>query len=74
MKQNRRLSEAQKQLSQAHVVIAEIKNETIAKKVLLKSDADQSKKDLTTRFSQSFSNFRSKERQIFLEVKQQIIY
>ena len=71
---NRRLSEAQKQLSQANVVITEIKNETIAaKKVLLESDAYQSKKDLTTRFSRALATFRSKERQIFIEVKQQII-
>jgi len=71
---NRRLSEAQKQLSQANVVISEIKNETIAaKKVLLQSDSDQAKKDLATRFSRALATFRSKERQVFLEVKQQII-
>nr|UYC31370.1 ATP synthase CF0 subunit I [Odontella aurita var. minima] len=71
---NRRLSEAQKQLSQAHIVISEIKNETIAaKKVLLESDAYEAKKDLSTRFSRALATFRSKERQIFLEVKQQII-
>ncbi len=71
---NKRLSEAQKQLSQAHVVITEIKNETIAaKRVLLESDAYQSKKDLTTRFNRALATFRSKERQIFLEIKQQII-
>jgi len=71
---NKRLSEAQKQLSQAQVVITEIKNETIAaKKVLLESDAYQSKKDLTTRFNRALATFRSKERQIFLEIKQQII-
>ena len=71
---NRRLDEAQKQLSQANVVITEIKNETIAtKKTLLQADANQSKKDLTTRFSRALATFRTKERQIFLEVKQQII-
>ena len=71
---NRRLSEAQKQLSQANVVITEIKNETItAKKILLQSDAEQAKKDLATRFSRALATFRSKERQVFLEVKQQII-
>ena len=70
---NRRLSEAQKQLSQANVV-TEIKNETVAaKKVLLEADAYQSKKELATRFSRALAAFRSKERQIFLEVKQQII-
>jgi F-type H+-transporting ATPase subunit b len=71
---NRRLSEAQKQLSQANVVITEIKNETIAaKKVLLESDASQSKKDLATSFSRALAAFRAKERQIFLAVKEQII-
>ena len=71
---NRRLSEAQKQLSQANVVITEINNETIAvKKVLLEADTSQSKKDLANRFSRALATFRSKERQIFLEVKQQII-
>ena len=70
----RRLSEAQKQLTQANVVIGEIKNETIAgKKVLLESDAYQAKKDLKIRFDRALATFRSKERQIFLEVKQQII-
>ena len=71
---NRRLSEAQKQLSQAHVVISEIRNETqSAKTNLLKSDANIAKKELTTRFNRAISSFRSKERAIFLEVKQQII-
>jgi F-type H+-transporting ATPase subunit b len=69
-----RLSEAEKQLSQANLVISEIKNETIAtKKVLLKSDAFDAKKDLKIRFERALSAFRSKERQIFLEIKQQII-
>jgi F-type H+-transporting ATPase subunit b len=69
-----RLSEAEKQLSQANLVISEIKNETIAtKKVLLKSDAFDAKKDLKIRFERALTAFRSKERQIFLEIKQQII-
>jgi hypothetical protein len=68
------LSEAQKQLSQAHVVISEIRNETTSTKTnLLKSEANIAKKDLTTRFNRAISSFRSKERMIFLEVKQQII-
>jgi F-type H+-transporting ATPase subunit b len=70
----KRLSEAQKQLNQAQVVINEIKNEAIAtKKMLLESDADQAKRDLKIRFERALANFRSKERQIFLEIKQQII-
>ena len=70
----KRLSEAEKQLNQANLVISEIKNETITtKKVLLESDAYQSKKDLKIRFERALATFRSKERQIFLEIKQQII-
>ena len=69
-----RLAEAKKQLEQANIVIGEIKNETIAtKKVLLESDAYQAKKDLSIRFDRALATFRSKERQIFLEIKQQII-
>ena len=70
----KRLNEAQKQLNQANLVISEIKNETVAtKKVLLESDAFQAKRDLTVRFERALATFRSKERQIFLEIKQQII-
>ncbi len=69
----KRLDEAQKQLSQANLVISEIKNETITtKKVLLESDAYQAKKDLAVRFDRALASFRSKERQIFVEIKQQI--
>jgi F-type H+-transporting ATPase subunit b len=70
----KRLREAQKQLDQANLVIGEIRNETTAtKKVLLESDAYQAKKDLKIRFERALATFRSKERQIFLEIKQQII-
>jgi F-type H+-transporting ATPase subunit b len=70
----KRLAEAQKQLNQATIVISEIKNETVTtKKVLLESDAFQAKKDLTVRFDRALASFRSKERQIFVEIKQQII-
>jgi F-type H+-transporting ATPase subunit b len=70
----KRLSEAEKQLNQANIVIEEIKKETInTKKVLLESDAFEAKKDLKIRFERALATFRSKERQIFLEIKQQII-
>jgi F-type H+-transporting ATPase subunit b len=70
----KRLDEAQKQLNQATLVISEIKNETVAtKKLLLESDAYEAKKDLKIRFERALATFRSKERQIFLEIKQQII-
>ena len=70
----KRLDEAQKQLNQANLVISEIKNETVStKKVLLESEAFAAKRDLKIRFERALSAFRSKERQIFLEIKQQII-
>ena len=69
-----RLAEAKNQLEQANIVIGEIKNETTAtKKLLLESDAYEVKKDLGIRFERALATFRSKERQIFLEIKQQII-
>lgn len=69
-----RLAEAKKQLEQANIIIGEIKSETIAtKKLLLESDAYEAKKDLGIRFERALATFRSKERQIFLEIKQQII-
>ncbi len=70
----KRLSEAQKQLDQAQVIIGEIKAETIStKKALLESDAYEARKDLKIRFDRALATFRSKERQIFLDIKQQII-
>ena len=70
----KRLDEAQKQLNQANLVVSEIKNETVStKKILLESDAFEAKKDLKIRFERALATFRSKERQIFLEIKQQII-
>jgi F-type H+-transporting ATPase subunit b len=70
----KRLNEAQKQLNQANFVISEIKNQSITtKKALLESDAFQAKKDLMIRFERALATFRSKERQIFVEIKQQIV-
>jgi F-type H+-transporting ATPase subunit b len=70
----KRLSEAEKQLNQANLVITEIRNETVAtKKILLESEAYTAKKDLKIRFERALATFRSKERQIFLEIKEQII-
>jgi len=71
---NERLSDAQKQLSQAHFSLSRIRKETKNTKInLLKSDANIAKKELEIRFNRAISTFRSKERIIFLEVKQQII-
>jgi len=70
----KRLNEAKKQVNQANLVISEIQSETVAtKKILLESDAFQAKKDLTVRFERALATFRSKERQIFIEIKQQIV-
>ena len=70
----KRLSEAEKQLNQANLVISEIKNETVAtKKLLLEADAFEAKKNLKIRFERALATFRSKERQIFIEIKEQII-
>ena len=70
----KRLNEAKKQLNQANLVINEIKNETITtKKILLESEAFNAKKDLKIRFDRALATFQSKERQIFLDVKNQII-
>lgn len=70
----KRLSEAQKQLNQVNLVISEIRNETVkTKQTLLESDAYRAKKDLKIRFERALAAFRSKERQIFIEIKQQII-
>ena len=70
----KRLSEAEKQLNQADLVMVEIKSEALAtKKKLLESDAYEAKKDLKIRFERALAAFRSKEQQIFLEIKQQIV-
>jgi F0F1-type ATP synthase membrane subunit b/b' len=71
---DRRFNEAQKQLSQANILISKIKREAVeSQKVLLQSEISQTKKELTLRFSRATAAIRSKERQIFIEIKQQII-
>jgi F-type H+-transporting ATPase subunit b len=70
----RRLNEADKQLNQTNIVITEIKNETIAtKKQLLESEAYVIRKDLKIRFERALAAFRSQEREMFLEIKKQIV-
>ena len=71
---DRRFNEAQKQLSQANILISKIKREAVeSQKILLQSEISQTKKELTLRFSRATAAIRSKERQIFIEIKQQII-
>ena len=68
-----RLKEAQKQLNQASVIISEIKAETlVTKKKMLEADAFDARKDLKFRFERAVNAFKSKERQIFFEIKDQI--
>ena len=70
----KRLDEAKKQLDQANLVISQIKNETITtKKMLLESDASAAKRDLKIRFERALATFKSKESQIFVEIKQRIV-
>lgn len=72
---SRRLDEAQKQLNQVELIIDQIKTDTLATKMnLLESEALESKKDLIVRFSRALATFKTKERQIFLEIKQEIIF
>ena len=63
------------QLNQVAVLISEITEEqtVLIKKSRLETDVDQSKRDLITRFEKALTIFRSKEQQIFFEIKQQII-
>ena len=69
-----RLTEAKKQLNQANLIINQIKTDTItAKKALLDADVSRAKTDLKIRFDRGLATFRSKERQVFLEIKQQIV-
>ena len=71
----KRLAEAQKQLNQAHVVISQIKSETLAtKKVMLKADAIEAQNDLKFRFERAVGAFKSKERRIFFEIKENLKY
>lgn len=70
----KRLNEAEKQLSQVNLVISEIKNETLTtKKLLLEADTFVAKRELKIRFERALATFKTKERQIFLEIKEQII-
>ena len=70
----KRLTEAKKQLNQVNLIIDKIKTETLTtKKTLLASDAAQARNDLKVRFERGLVAFRSKERTVFLEIKQQIV-
>ena len=69
----KRLKEAEKQLNQANLVIHEIRHGTVlTKKLFLDTETFETKKDLKIRFERALATFRSKKRQIFLEIKQHI--
>lgn len=68
-----RLNEAKKQLSQASVVINKIKSDTLkTKKLMLEADANEARSNLRFRFEKAMLTFKSKERRIFFEIKEQI--
>jgi len=70
----KRLTEAQKQMVQLSVIINDIRNDTLStKKTMLNIDVIEAKTDLKFRFERALSSFKSKERQIFFEIKDQII-
>jgi len=69
----KRLTEAQKQMVQLSVIINDIRNETLStKKKMLNIDVNEAKIDLKSRFERALLSFKSKERQIFFEIKDQI--
>jgi len=68
-----RLVEAKKQLNQADIIINEIKIETlVTKRQILKVDILDTQTDLKARFERALNTFKSKERQIFFEIKERI--
>jgi F-type H+-transporting ATPase subunit b len=69
----KRLTEAQKQMMQLSIIISDIRNETLfTKKNMLNIDVNEAKTDLKSRFERALLSFKSKERQIFFEIKDQI--
>jgi len=69
----KRLTEAQKQMVQLSVIINDIRNDTLStKKNMLNIDVIEAKTDLKFRFERALLSFKSKERQIFFEIKDQI--
>lgn len=70
----KRLAEAEKQAKQARIIIVNTKDETIRiKKFLLNTSFIQSQEDLGNSFKRASDNISTKEKQIFLEIKSEII-
>lgn len=71
---NKRLEEAERKLSQANLIINEIKIETlVTQKNILIAIADQTKTESLVYLERAFATFKSKERLIIAEIKQQLI-
>lgn len=70
-----RLAEISKQYDQLSFIFNKIKEKNNLNLIaVLEPDSSQFKKDLAERFERALETSKSKERQIFLEIKQKIIY
>jgi len=68
-----RLKEAQKQLSQAKLIIDDIRNETKNTQLtLLESDSNQTKSEIQRKYQSALISLKNRERLILAEIKQQI--
>lgn len=71
---NKRLKEAEKQLAQANIIIYEIKAGTlVTKKNLIEASSYNAKAELTIYLDRALGIFKSREREIFNEVKSLLI-
>jgi len=69
-----RFEEAEKKLKLINTIIAQIRDDGLStKKLSLKFEAAKIKKELDLAFSRGLASFKSKEREVFTEVKEQII-
>jgi F-type H+-transporting ATPase subunit b len=68
-----RLKEAQKQLSQAKLIMDDIRSETKTTQLtLLESDSKQTKTEIQRKYQSALASLRNRERLILSEIKQQI--
>jgi F-type H+-transporting ATPase subunit b len=68
-----RLKEAQKQLSQAKLIMDDIRSETKNTQLtLLESDSKQTKTEIQRKYQSALASLRNRERLILSEIKQQI--
>ena len=70
----KRLTEVENKLNETYLVFKEIDYENESARIAsAKLDASQAKKDVAIIFERALATIQSKERQIFLEIKQQMI-